>query len=67
MSKKDVVISSSNKQLRKLVNVYIMLFLENKNKKKTGKKQKEKSLPFLPLFLRILLKVEICFACKCNY
>ena len=37
----------------------MMLFIENKNKKKTEKKQKEKSLPFLPLLFRLLLKVEV--------
>ena len=35
VSKKDEVICSSNKCLRKLVNVYIMLFIQNKKKKKT--------------------------------
>ena len=40
---------------------------EKKCKKKTEKKQKRKSLLFLPSFVRLLLKVEICFACKCNY
>ena len=42
MSKKDEVICSANKQLRKLVNVYVMLFIEKKKKKETEKKQKEK-------------------------
>ena len=42
-----------------------MLFIEKRNEK-TEKKQKKKSLPFLPLLVRLLLKVEICFACKCN-
>ena len=65
VSKKDKVIYSSNKYLHKLVNVYMMLFIENKKKRK--KKQKKKSLPFLPFFVRLLLKVEICFACKCSY
>ena len=41
-----------------------MLFIENKKKEKTGKKQKEKSLPFLPLFPRLLRKIDICSACK---
>ena len=44
-----------------------MTLIENKKKKKAEKKQKEKSLPFLPLFVRLLLKVEICSASKCNY
>ena len=44
-----------------------MLFIENKNKKKTDQKNKQKTLPFLALFVRVLLKVEMCLACKCNY
>ena len=34
-------------------------FIENKNRKQKKHKRK-KSLPFLPLFDRLLLKVEIC-------
>ena len=67
VSKKVELICSSNKKLRDLVNVYIMIFIENKKQKKTEKKQKEKSLPFLPLFVRLLVKVDICFACECNF
>ena len=67
MSKKDEVICSSNKYLRKLVNVYIMLFIQKKKKtEKKLKKKQGKSLIYLPLFARLLLKVEICYACKCN-
>ena len=44
MSKKDEVICSSNKYLRKLVNVYIMLFIQKKKKtEKKLKKNKEKA------------------------
>ena len=48
-------------------NKYYKKKKEKKCKKKTEKKQKRKSLLFLPSFVRLLLKVEICFACKCNY
>ena len=47
VSKKDEVICSANKKLFKLVNVYVMLFIENKNK--TEKKQKEKKLNILTI------------------
>ena len=66
VSRKDEEIGSASKLFRKLVNVYVMIFMENKNRKQKRNKKK-KSLPFLPLFVRLLLKVEICFACKCNY
>ena len=36
-----------------------MLFTEKKKKKKTEKKQNEKTLPFLPLLFRLLLQVEV--------
>ena len=42
MSKKDEVICSGNKQLRKLVIVYVMLFIENRKRKQ--KRNKEKKL-----------------------
>ena len=42
MSKKDEVICSANKQLLKLVNVYVMFFIEKKKKKKAEKEQTEK-------------------------
>ena len=45
MSKKDEVICSANKQLLKLVNVYVMFFIENK--KKAEKEQTEKKLTIL--------------------
>ena len=41
VSKKDEVICSSNKYIRKLVNVYIMLFIQNQKKKKTEKELKK--------------------------
>ena len=44
MSKKDEVICVANEQLCKLVNIYVMLFIGNKKKKKTEKNQKEKKL-----------------------
>ena len=47
MSKKDGVICSANKQLLKLVNVYVMLFIEKK--KKAEKKQKGKKLTILTI------------------
>ena len=49
VSKKDEVICSANKQLCKLVSVYIMLFMEKKKKKKTVKTQKEKKLTILTI------------------
>ena len=48
----DEVISSANKQLCKLVNVYNMLFIEKKKKKKTDKKQKAKQLIILTIILQ---------------
>ena len=50
MSKEDEVICSANKQLRKLVSVYFMLFIRNKKKEKTEKKQKERELTILTIF-----------------
>ena len=41
---KDEVICSANKLLGKLVNVYVMLLIENKNRKQKRNKRK-KSLP----------------------
>ena len=38
---KDEVICSANKQLEKLVNVYVMLFIENKNRKQKRDKGKK--------------------------
>ena len=56
---KHEVICAENKQLGKLVNVYFMLFIENQIRKQERNKRK-KSLPCLPVFVRLLLKVEIC-------
>ena len=49
LSKKDEVIYSANKQLHKLINVYIILFIENKKKKKTEKNQNERKLTILTI------------------
>ena len=58
VSKKDEVICSANKQLCKfkLVNVYVMLFIENEKEKKRNKRKK--NLPFLPLFIKLLLYLK---------
>ena len=44
-----------------------MLFIKNKKEKENRKETRKKSLLFLPLIFRLLLKVEICSACRCNY
>ena len=49
LSKKDEVIYSANKQLHKLINVYIILFIENKKKKRTEKNQNERKLTILTI------------------
>ena len=64
MITKHELTCTANKQLRKLVNVYVMLFIEIKNRKQKRNKRK-KSLPFLPSFFRLLLKVGIFSTCKC--
>ena len=45
VSKKDEMICSTNKQLRKLVDVYVMIFIENKEK--NSRKKSEKRLAVL--------------------
>ena len=65
VTSKHQMIRLANKQLGRLVNVYVMLFVENKNRKETRNKRKT-SLPFLPSFVRLLFKAQICTACKCN-
>ena len=43
------------------------LLQKGKKKRKQKRNKRKKSLPFLPLFVRLLLKVKICSAFKCNY
>ena len=49
LSKKDEVIYSANKQLHKLINVYVILSIENKKKKRTEKNQNERKLTILTI------------------
>ena len=54
MSKKDDVICSANKQLLKLVNVYVLFFIEKK--KKAEKEQTEKEFTILTNIRRATTK-----------
>ena len=58
MSKKDEVICSANKQLLKLVNVYVMFFIENK--KKAEKEQTEKKFTILTNIRQATTKYLLC-------